>query len=284
MKTKSLAIPGAFLILVSAALAKAEDQSWKKTEISLCLGYGFPKAADSSFYRLEWNPGGYPIRSAETFISMDSKKAIYLGALFSLFFSRNFGVQTGFGYLKSGQPNETAFHLSSADGSALRNDSWQGKGEVTAVPLCLNLAGRMSLQRFQAGVSGGISVFLNSFYSNANAGTAVASPLPSQVFDIFQIKIVVEDTTWSALGGNFGGSVEFRISGGLALTAEARAFICPKKKFVWTWKSGEYEGLIGNIPRWNLDQESAKNAESRAKPLSVNPSYIAVGIGFKFLR
>jgi hypothetical protein len=283
MNEKVLAIPAACLIFVSAAFGRADDEPWKKAEISLCLGYGHSRVIGSASYQFEWLPGSYPITRADTLISTSAKDALYFGGLFSLFVTRNFGLQTGFGYLKSDVPTEAAFSLTDARGGAALKEVWRGTGEVTAVPLCLNLAGRFSRGKFEVSVSAGGVLFLNSFFADSYAGTAVASPLPDEVFDVFRIKIVVEDQTWSALGANVGGSVEFRLSGGLALTAEARAFFCPTKSFAWKWIPGEYPGLFGYIPRWNLDQESASSSESRARPLSVNPSFAAVGIGIKFL-
>lgn len=284
MSEKVLAIPAACLIFVSAAFGRAADEPWKKAEISLCLGYGHSRVIGSASYQFEWLPGSYPITRADTLISTSAEDGLYFGGLFSIFVTRNFGVQTGFGYLKSEVPSEAAFSLTDARGGAALKEVWRGTGEVTAVPLCLNLAGRFSRGKFEVTVSAGGVLFLNSFFADSYAGTAVASPLPDEAFDVFRIKIVVEDQTWSALGANLGGSVEFRLSGGLALTAEARAFFCPTKSFAWKWMPGEYPGLLGNLPIWNYDKTSAADADSRTSPLSVNPSFFAVSLGIKFLR
>jgi hypothetical protein len=284
MNEKVLAIPAAFLIFVLSAFGQAVDEPWKKAEISLCLGYGHAKVIGSTSYQLEWVPGSFPITGGDTLISIAAKDALYFGGLFSIFITRNFGFQTGFGYLKSDVPTEAAFSLTDARDTPVLKEVWRGTGEVTAVPLCLNLAGRVSLGKFKMSMSAGGVLFLNSFFADSYAGTAVASPLSDEVFDVFRIKIVIEDKTWSALGGNIGGSVELRISGGLALTAEARVFFCPTRSFAWRWIPGEYPGLFGSIPRWNLDQESASSSESRARPISINPSFATIGIGIKFLR
>jgi hypothetical protein len=284
MSEKILAIPAAFLILASTVLAQAEVPSLKKAEISLSLGWGHSRAHGSSHYHFEWVPDRSPFTSADSIISLSANDALYVGALFSLFFCRNFGFQTGFGYLKSDVPNEAAFNLSDVHGASALSKLWQGTGEVTAVPLCMNLAGRFSHRNFELSMSAGAALFLNSFLADSYAGTAAVSPLPGESSDIFRIKIAVEDQTWSALGGNLGGSIDLRLSGSLALTAEARAFFCPTKMFAWKWRSGEYTGLLGNIPRWNFDQASVHEAESGAKPFSLNPSFFTVGLGIKFLR
>jgi hypothetical protein len=284
MNEKALAVPAACLIFVSLAFSRAEDEPWKKAEISLCLGYGQSKVSNSASYQPEWVPGSSPISAANTLVSASAKGAIYFGGLFSLFITRNFGFQTGFGYLKSEVPTEAAFSLDDVLGAAALKEVWPGTGEVTAIPLCLNLAGRFSRGKFEMSASAGGALFLNSFFADSYAGTVNATAFPDEVFDVFRIKIAIQDETWSALGANIGWSIELRLSGGLALTAEARAFICPSKSFAWKWIPGDYAGLLGSIPRWNLDQEVANSLESRSKPLTINPSFATVGLGIKFLR
>jgi hypothetical protein len=277
-------IPALFLFALFAGAASAEDKAWKQGEISLYAGFGHSRARGSSFYHLGWASGASPNAETNTSISASSKDAIYFGAFFSFFIDRDVGFQTGFGYLKSDVPNTAVFDLSTVSGKAALRDSWPGTGEITAVPLCLNVAGRFGDGKFRMGVTVGVALFLNSFFADSYAGAAVIPALPEETFDAFRIKIAVEDKTWSALGGNFGWSGDFQLSSKLALTAEARYFFCPIKTLYWTWIPGDYAGLLGNFPIWNFDKTSAADAESRTSPLSINPSFFTVSIGIKFLR
>jgi hypothetical protein len=277
-------VPALFLFSLFAGTALAEDKAWKQGEISLYAGIGHSRARGSSFYHLGWASGMSPIAEANTSISASSKDTIYFGAFFSFFIDRDVGFQTGVGYLKSDVPNTAVFDLSTVPGKAALQDSWPGKGEVTAVPLCLNLAGRFGNGKFRMGVAVGVALFLNSFFADSYAGAAVITALPEETFDAFRVKIAIEDKTWSALGGNFGWSGDFQLSSKLALTMEARYFFCPIKTFYWAWIAGDYAGLLGNLPTWNFDRASAADAESRTSPLSINPSFFTVSLGIKFLK
>jgi len=261
----------------------AEDKPWKKGEISLYVGYGHSRVRGSSSYELGWTSGD-PITGADTSLSVSSRNAIYFGAFFSIFLDENVGFQTGFGYLKSDAPNQADFELRFPSGTAARQETWHGTGEVTSVPLCLNIAGRFGDRKFRMNVSTGVSLFLNSFLADSYAGTAAVSILPEETLDAFRIRVAVEDKTWTALGGDFGWSGDFQLSKNMALTVEARYFFCPIKTVDWKWIPGIYAGLLGNLPAWNFNQAAAAEAESRTSPLSINPSLFTLGIGIKFLR
>ena len=272
------------LFTLFAVGGAAEDKPWKTGEISLYAGYGHSRARGSSSYHQGWISDAFPIAGAETSLSASSRDAIYVGAFFSIFFAKSVGLQTGFGYLKTDVPGQAVFDLGFPTESAAKRETWKGTGEVTAIPLCLNIAGRFGDGKFRMSISTGLAWFLNSFFADSYAGTAAVSTLPQGGFDAFRIPVAVKDKTWNALGGNFGWSGDISLSENLALTAEARYFFCPIKTFDWEWIPGTYTGLLGNVPSWNFNQTSAAEAGARTSPLRINPSFFTVSVGVKFLK
>ena len=97
--------------------------------------------------------------------------AVHVGGSCTFYLTPDFGLQAGFGYLKSAMTGASDFRLESfREALATRQASWSGSGEITAVPLFLNVTARIGGKAVRARVSGGIALFLNAFLAGGPAG------------------------------------------------------------------------------------------------------------------
>lgn len=242
-------------------------------------------AAGRSTYHHEWSTSRFPGVVENNFLSVDPDPALSVSALFSFYPIPHFGVQAGFGYLKSPLAGLSVFDFKPPSGPVIaRQDRWEATGELTAVPLCLNLAARTGPGTIQAFASAGLSVILNSVLakSAAGLGAAAASAGGEERLDAFKIPVEVEDQTWTSIGANIGGGVAVRLGRRIALSAEIRYFLCPAKDFGWTWAPGVYNGLTGNISGFNFSKEPARLAGQRTTLMTIRPAFIQAAVGLKF--
>jgi hypothetical protein len=280
-KKRSLIFLVPALLAARALTFAAQETPRNRVEVSLFAGYGKSMAEVGSAYHNEWStPGGERIAEDDN-MALAPAPALYAGGFCSFFIGRNIGIQAGFGYLRSPLSGQTQFEMRALVGPyAGRGNSWKGKGEITAVPLCLNVVGRVGTSGFQAFASGGIAYFLNSFLadSSAGAGTFIKLDFGTEMVTAFKVPVTVADTTWSSFGADIGGGFDVKIGETLALTAEARFFYCPARTLRWTWTDGVVDDLGQNI----FSRESAQLAGQRTTALHIHPSFFQISAGLKF--
>jgi hypothetical protein len=276
--------------------AESQDRDWDRFEIGLFGGYGRTRAVGVSSYLRESASTFYPRIVASDTFTFDPASAIYAGGWCTYYLTPGVGIQTGFGYLKSTMPGTSSFRLESfRDSTAVVRESWTGQGEITAVPLSLNLVGRFSGGGFDVRASGGLSVFLNSFLAEMPGGVEAVEPvwkasggspsilyLADEKLDALKVPLTAPDTTWTALGVNFGAGFDIWIGRSAALSVEARYYLCPAKTFDWGWTPGVYNGIGAKITGWNFTADAARAAGQQTTGLSVNPSFFQVSAGIRF--
>ncbi len=277
----------ALIFLVPALLAAraltfaAQETPRNRFEVSLFAGYGKSLAKGGSAYHNEWStPGGQRIAEDDQ-MALAPAPAFYAGGFCSFFIGRNIGIQAGFGYLRSLLSGQTQFEMRALEGPyAGRRDSWKGQGEITTVPLCLNVVGRVGTPGFQAFASGGIAYYLNSFLadSSAGAGTFIKLGFGAETVTAFKVPVTIADTTWSSFGANVGGGFDVKIGETVALTAEARYFYCPARALRWAWTEGVVDDLGQNI----FSRDLAQLAAQRTTALHIQPSFFQISTGLKF--
>lgn len=282
----------------SAATSATSDDppAWNRLEIGLSGGIGWSRAGGTSTFLRDSVTSFYARLSASDAITFDPAAAVHVGGSCTFYMTPAFGIQVGFGYLKSAMTGGSVFRLESfRDAPASRQVSWGGKGEVTAVPLFLNLTAKSRGEAIQARISGGIALFLNAFLAETPAGIEAVEPVwktgtgnpPVQVLtdeklDILQIPISVADTTWTAVGANLGAGLDVTITRNIALSIEARYYLCPGKTFIWDWTPGIYNGLDGRITGWNFTADAARAAGQKTSVLKIDPSFFHVSAGLRF--
>ena len=276
---RTLPVSAALFILLGL-FASAQESRQDPFEASLYLGYGKSPAGGRSTYRHEWSSLRYAHIAENDLLSLDSGAALCAAGFLSFYPVPHFGVQAGFGYFKASLTGSSNFVFSPPPGSvSARSDRWAGEGELTAVPLCLNAVGRAGSAKYQAYASGGIALFLNSFFAESSAGLGAAA---GEKIDSFKVPVAIEDQAWTALGLNFGGGFDFKLAKRLALSVEIRYFLCPARDFAWIWAAGVYDGLGKAISALNVSQETAQLAAQRTTSMTIRPSFFQISAGVKF--
>lgn len=285
LKTNRSLLVSLVLLTIPMLCNASQEGVQDRFEAGLYLGYGRSRAEGRSTYHREWSTVRFARVVENDLLSLDSDPALGVSGFLSFYLVRSLGIQAGFGYLKSPMAGSSVFDFSPPAGSAsARSERWDAKGELTAVPLCLNLVGRTGPAAIQAFASGGIALFLNSFFAESFAGLGDAAAVGGgeEKIDAFKVPVTIEDRTWTAIGANIGGGFDIKLGKRLGLSAEIRYFLCPAKDFGWTWTPGVYEGLGKNIAGLNLSRETAQLAGQRTTPLTIHPSFFQVSAGLKF--
>jgi len=274
----------AALVLLLAFPLSAQESPLDRFEVGLTLGYGKPLAVGRSAYHHEWSTIRFSHIVEDGLLSLDSRAALYGGGFLSFYPFRTFGIQAGFGYLKASMTGSSTFAFTPPSTSSARSERWPGDGELTSVPLCLNLVGRMGSAKVQAFASGGIALFLNSIFagSSAGLGAAAAAGTADERIDAFKLPVAIEDQTWTALGANAGAGLDLRLSKRVAVSVEARYFLCPARDVTWVWTPGVYEGLGKSISSLAIGAEQARLAGLRTEAMTIRPAFFQISAGVKF--
>jgi len=302
MKRPALATAAAVWIAAAwaggAALAAAPegDASWNRFEIRVLGGYGrTPAAGASSFSRTSSSTYYAHIAASDAF-TFDPSSAASAGAWCTYLLTPSLGIEAGFGYLRSTARGRADFRLEYfRDAAATVRAAWTGQGQMTAVPLCLNLAARLAVGGVAFRASAGVSLFLNSYLAGMTGGVEAvqavytssggdpsAPILADEKLDGLAVPLTTPDTTWTALGANAGAALDVRIGRTAALSFEARYFHGPSKEIAWSWAPGVYAGIGGAVASWNFTADAADAAGRATTRLSVDPSFFSVSAGLRF--
>jgi len=265
---------------------------WERVEIALTAGYGQSLADWTSVHLTQAvTPAGFRV-SAQNRLQMSAGGALTGGASATFFFRSGLVLQGGFGYLKTGVTNETPFQYQYNRPPAVwRSETFEGSGELTTVPIFINIVNNFNLfrgpanRRLRGYLSLGPALFFNSIVVDAFAGAAAAVSTGGgdELADAFKVPVVVEDTTWVSLGGNIGLSFDFHFSRSLALTAEGRFFYAPKRNLVWRWQAGTVSGLSGQIPAYEFTSAAAANYMADTTAIALKPSFFHFSAGVKVI-
>jgi opacity protein-like surface antigen len=263
----------------------ASRKLWERVEISLTGGLGVPITRWTTLHFTESGPAAGPRVTAENRIKTTSAVDLFAGASVTFFLPSGAGIQAGFGYLKAGLESANHFEFRSVVGTApAYTTDTLGLGELTSVPIFLCLHNKFQIplggKKIQAFTSIGPVIFLNSVLTETTAG---AGAVVGDKADAFLIQASVADTTWAAFGATAGGGVDLRLSNSLALTLEARYYYAPRKNFAWTWTPGIYDGVFKAVTGLDFNQALAAENERNMTPLTVNPSFVQIAGGIKFI-
>ncbi len=288
MKIRSLA-GLVFLVLFASLPALADGRGF---ELGLFGGYGLGRAARSSSYLAEWSAYELETLRADTRISVKAGNALDLGASLACFFTPNIGLQVIGGYFDPEVSTNADFLFNwklKGQPAVEESRAWPGTGRLSSLPLSLDLVGRFGIGPVDLSASAGATLFLNSFDASSSAGLGASFLVVwwvwvDQYVDAFQVPLRIERTSWSALGGNFGLSLDVRVAGPLSVTLDGRYFLCPSKEFNWKWQAGTYTGLDnpkGYFSEWEFRDSDLADSQAATTRLRISPSFWAVTAGLK---
>ena len=272
----------------------------QKFELSLYGGYALTQVNGQSNYTRTWDFYYLDSVTETTNITGKSPGAGSIGASFAYFFTPNFGIQlSGEFLLKGNIPMKSHFNYDYTwyTGSSYNETAdWEGTGGLSSIPISLDLVGRFGGGTIGGSVSAGATLFMNSFEADSAIGLGYSEYswywywYPYwyywwQDVDALRIPAVIDKTSWTAFGGNFGASLTFKMSDKIGLFLDGRYFLCPAKEFDWSFVTGTYDGIFyDDITDVEIDQDALDylGVGNNMKPFKVNPSFFRIAAGIKF--
>ena len=288
MKTRRIVL-AALLAAILIVPAVAEERGF---ELGLFGGLGFSRASAGSAFSSEWSYLALESLRADTTISAKPSSRFALGASLAWFFLPSLGLELSgrsfdpevattsdfiFNYKLAGQPAVSESH------------SWAGAGRLSTTAIDFDLVARHDFGPVRLSLSAGPTLFFHSFNASGFAGLGASYVVVWYVFidqfaDSFQIPVRIEETSWTAVGGNAALSAEVKLAGPVSLAVSARYSFSPSKELSWRWQAGTYTGLDnpnGYFSDWEFRDADLAPFQSATTTLRVNPSFFAVTAGLK---
>jgi len=285
-------------VLFLSFSAFAQYATFPKFEFNIMGGYGLAQAKGNSSYYDEWSYQLLQYVHEDTVLDMKAENAVYFTGGLSYFFHPNFGIQLGAGYFSSKMPITGTFDFTYkwTVSSTVYNEgaTWGGDpsdGKISTIPIFLNLVGKFRTSMIDIFVTAGPALYMNSLEANSYIGfgdtyfySYYIYPYTyySQWVDAFQVDATIPKTSWTAFGGNFGLGFDIKVAPSVAITAEARYFLIPKKSLTWEWMPGAYDSIFyENFTGWEYTADDFADYQAKMTTLEVNPSFFSVAIGLR---
>jgi len=283
---------GLLILLVLTFSAFGQSEFKPRFELHAMGGYGLSQFKGDSVYSYEWSYELLQSVMEDTVVSAKAQGGFFLTGGASFFFHPNFGIQIGGGYSSFNVTTTGSFTFAwqstEASGVNTEEASWVGDGKMTSVPLYLNIVGKFRLDRVNVFLTAGPTLYLNSFEANSFVGFGdtyytIIEPYAYQWVDAFQIPVSIPRTTWQSFGANFGLGIDFEVSPGVAITAEARYFLIPKENLAWQWIPGTYDSIFyNNFTGWEYTAEDLADYQAEMTTLEIKPSFFSFTVGLRF--
>lgn len=281
----------------SSAADPADGAGQNRFELYLFGSFAFSHITGSTRYAAAWSDNYLSAVNERTEITMYPSLGLAAGASLSYFFSPALGVQLRAGVLTANVGNTSVFNFNwvwSSGASGSLEQGFDRMGHVTTLPLSLNLAARTGTGRIEGAVSGGLTLFRNTFRSETIFGYGTTKTEPvfvdpnwvlTQYVDALPVGLRIPATSWTAVGADLGVALNVMVNDRLALRVEARYFYCPTRTLTWNFVYGNYDGIF--YPDIKGQPFGAAEAAGLALSgmtfrLPVNPSYVEGSIGVVF--
>ena len=290
---------GGLFVLALAGLSLAQSYQ-PQFEFNLFGGYALTSVRGTTAYTDTYSSYfGYfdPITESTT-IDLKSKNSFFFGGSFTYYFNPNFGLQLSAGFLNSDVPNTstvTYTRLNNNNGQTYTdNFAWTGTGTLNSIPISLNLVARFGNDQLSGYVSGGPTLYLNSYQATSSFGYGIYDwgiqyIYPVYYFtdyiDLLQVGLEIPKTSWTGIGGNIGAGVTLNVSPSIGLSLDARYYLCPAKDLPWNFQLGDYNGVLNTLTGYSFTQDDADYVTGLGTlTTKVNPSFfkISAGLSFRF--
>jgi opacity protein-like surface antigen len=290
---------GALLVLALAGLSMAQSYQ-PQFEFSIFGGYALTNVRGATAYSDTYSSYfGYfdPINESTT-IDLKSKNGLFFGGSISYFFSPSIGLQLSAGFLNSDVPNTSTVSYSrhnTLNGQTYTDDfAFTGTGTFSSIPISLNLVARFGNDRLSGYLSGGPTLYLNSYEGVSSFGFGIYDYSAEYIYpylyltdyvDVLQVGLEIPKTSWTGFGGNIGAGVTFNFSPSVGLTLDARYYLCPAKDLPWNFQLGDYDGLLNTLTGYSFTQDDVDYVLGVSDFMTrINPSFfkITAGISFRF--
>jgi hypothetical protein len=278
------------------AQAEGGKKSW--LDLTLYGGFASSRVTGTTLYQAGWSANYLSQVDEQTSIANYPGPGLAAGASLTLYLAGDVGLQVLAGAMHGPVDNTSTFDFhwvwtSGSEQAMERN--WDRSGSVSSLPLSINLAARFGSGKVEGVVSGGVSLFRNTFQSESLFGYGVTTLDSSiddqnnvtvtQHVDALPIPLRIPATSWTATGANLGIGMNVAVNDKLSLLIEARYFYCPAKTLTWNFVYGSYDGIFFtdiNGQPFGAAEAAGLAQFGNAFTLSVNPSFYQLCLGVVF--
>jgi opacity protein-like surface antigen len=281
----------AFLISIGFA-EQPPGVSKDRIEFSFTIGAGKPGISSTSEYS---DSGSYYLITnfqERSTLTAPTKSAVSFRGSIAYYASPAIGVELSIGRVRTGVTPSTSFNYDWrwSDGrSVQKRENWTGSGNLSILPISINIVGKLGRGSTITYVSGGYSLYSNNFEASSSMGMVVnwisyyyryGIKFTTHTTDGLKIPVEINES-WSSSGFNIGAGMGIQLNGGTSLYAEARYYYCPPRHLKWNYLEGTYQGLYTDYS-WIIGNEATSLYESDTTPLEVNPSFFNISAGIRF--
>ncbi len=246
---------------------------------------------DSSSYSDSWSAGILQSVTESGTIAHKIDNPLGFGVSLCYLFAGGLGIQARVDYnlTKEFVPEESFSDYNitwswTNSGPYSREKSWSATGEISLIPLSLNL-----IYKAQGGgfivpyISGGVSYFTGKIKADTYRGYGYTwTEGITRYIDYTDIPLVI-DASLSGIGFNAGGGLDLVFTPNIALSLEGIYFVGKTIEEFWNPVPGTYPG--NNFPDVSLqiDQDFADAIVDEVPPLEIKTSFLKLQAGIKFL-
>jgi len=283
--------------ILAAPWARAGEKQKNWLDIALTGGFSSARVTGTTLYEVGWSK--YYLSQVDEQTSIVNYPGLGLGAGASAtFYSGALGLQLLFGAMRGVVDNGSTYscHWIWASGTEQSQGyEWDSTGTVSSLNLSLNLAARFGAGKVQGVVSGGLTLFHNTFSSDSTFGYGVTTvdtavddqgnATVTQHLDALPVRLNLPSTSWNATGFNIGAAMDVEAGENASIVLEARYYFCPSRTLHWNPVYGTYDGIFStDITGMAFGKTEADEIASLGQTfdLAVNPSYWQICLGVVF--
>jgi opacity protein-like surface antigen len=281
---------GILAACVLATPAGAQPGPDARIDIGLSGGLALTRVDGTSPYSDTWSYAWLSTVTERTTISAASKAAFSLGGDVTYYVTPRLGIQLAAGFISSDTPTSAVGEMSwtwvplISGTTFTKSATWSGTGSLRAMPLSVNLVGRFGPGRARGFLSAGPTLFLNTFEATSLVAYGVSTNAGVEQFiDAIPVPAAIPRTSWGKVGANVGGGFIYQLSPMLALTMEARYFLCGRKSLSWELTPGRYDGYFYKVIKaFDFTQADADDVSNgKLQAFEVNPSHLRIAVGLR---
>jgi opacity protein-like surface antigen len=256
--------------------------------------YGLgPSLSETSDYNFRWGPWILLQYAEDTgFIDHKVKNPMGFGASFSYLFFDGFGIEFRFDmFFKQSVIAEESISDYTMDWKWLvppygpydYSESYDVTGEMSVMPISLNLIYKFQSGSFAPYITAGGTFFLGKIVVDTFAGKSFSFLLGNQYIDNLIVPIYVDDSL-SQFGFNAGAGVDIMITPSVAFHFGGTYFVGSNATFPWMADAGTISSSYFELD-FDLTQDDVDDImdDLNILPLEVNLSFFQILFGIKIL-
>jgi hypothetical protein len=259
----------------------------KKMEIFFGGGLGFGSFLnDSTVYDYHFG-ASFPLDYADEAGQVSHKAGGPMGLGFSLahFFSGGLGLRLRIDFnFSQNLTGGSSYSLTWKwwdRGPYDEPNSWDLTGNLSVIPISLNVVYKFDLGMISPYISAGPSFFLAKLKADSTLGCAMTWLSGGYMYiDYFAIPMFVDESL-NGIGFNFGAGLDVLLSPSFGLTVDIAYFLKGEAKVKWDFTPGEYDSHINSGWTWTLDKADLADILDYIPDLSVNLSFFKIQVGLK---